>query len=54
MATWTIIKALHGILEGITVTDTLTQDASFGAPFKAGQLVKSCAGSDYTVIGCTR
>lgn len=55
MITWNITKRLTGgILDGIVVSDTLTQDARFGAPFADGQFVKSCAGSNYTVLSVSR
>jgi hypothetical protein len=54
VVTWIFVKRLHGLLEGIEVTETLTQDAKFGAPFKAGQYVRACAGSNYTVVSCER
>ena len=53
MVTWIIVKRLTGgIMDGIVVTDRMSADGSLGAPFKAGQFVRSCAGSNYTVVSC--
>ena len=49
MTTWIIKKRLEGHLKGIYVTDTLTADATLGAPFHGGQYVKGF-GCPYTVI----
>jgi len=53
MVTWTITKRLHGLLDGIVVSDTLTADAALGAPFTAGQVVTGL-GCDYTVLAVAR
>ena len=53
MIKWNITKKLGGILAGITVTDTLTQDANLPAPFHPGQFVAGI-GCDYTVVSVTR
>lgn len=55
MITWTLTKKMHGMLAGITVTDTLTADASQPPPFQAqmGQRVAGI-GCDYTVVSVER
>ena len=53
MITWTITKQLHGVLEGIVVTDTMTADASLPAPFAIGRRVRGI-GSDFTVLEVTK
>lgn len=45
---YTITKTLHGDLEGITVTDTVT---SSEPPFTPGQYVNGM-GCPYTVVSC--
>jgi hypothetical protein len=42
-------KRLHGLLEGIEVSDSITVDSRLGQPFTAGQRV-SGIGSDYTIV----
>lgn len=53
VTTWTITKRLHGLLDGIVVSDTLTADAALPAPFTAGQVVDGL-GCAYTVLAVTR
>lgn len=53
VVTWTITKRLEGNLDGIVVTEAMTQDASLPAPFTAGQRVNGL-GCPYTILEVTR
>jgi hypothetical protein len=44
VVTYRITKKLSGVLDGIEVTDTLTQDAMLPPPFQAGEVVGVSSG----------
>lgn len=55
VATWTIVKELHGKLAGITVEDVVVDDVSAGAPFSVGDVIRDPIGSGwYTVLAVER
>jgi hypothetical protein len=53
LVTYMVVKQLHGVLEGIEVTEQVSADATLPPPFTAGKRADGMGGA-YTVTSVTR
>lgn len=53
LVSYLVVKQLHGVLEGLEVTERTTQDATMPPPFEPGRRVDGLGGA-YSVVSVER